>query len=504
MKDKKTLKLLKVASVVFMVMLLVLIIALWGRNHSMPYYLNDKGKIADKVMLAAKLLIMLFVLYKSTSERKYFITILAFIQAAGIFWIRFMGPEVTDSEYLKIDRLSITVCALILLCAVFINIYIYSEENINFVWILVSSLGFMGAVLSYDLVWMDFFLALAFLGLYMWIKEGRYIILGLGIVSEIFVTVSCIYASQKIQVLSLQSIIVCKAMSVEGALYPAVIMLIAACVLLLCGVWIFIKKNADTSIKLYISSVSALSGLYLFIRFIPVYSGDTIGTVVKFAGAVIFLLMSLCLNIVKEWKQAVMVLSMACPAGLAALSGVGLPISTWYVIMIIIIYIPILIMLYLNEDSGRYLYVHIVSVFCLILTPIQVISYRMSAFKLYLKMENKVWLIIMAVSYVVFIVGLVRWMNKFANDTEEHTKNGRGILSAATMILAAAIVFMPFAVKNWIYPMMSQTEIMISNISASKIPLREIIVMSVMTVITFFVPVLVLKIYNMKKRRTES
>lgn len=525
MKDEKTISILKAATMILIVMLMVLIIVLWTKNGSLPYLVYDKRKIADKAIMAAKLLVMLFILYKSTIDKKYFITIMSFVQTAGIFWIRFMGPKVMDSEYLKIDRLSITICIIIVLCAIFINIYTFSKDNISFVWILISSIGFMGVALSYDLVWMDFFLALAFLGLYMWIKDGRYLILGVGIAAEVFVTVACIFAAQKIQILSLQSIIVCKAMNVSGALYPAVMMVAAAFVLLFCGAWIFVKKDTDTSIKLYLTSIAMTSsGLYLFIRFIPVYSGDNIGMAVKFAGAVILLLMSVYLNIVKQWNRAVMVLSMACPAGIMALVGAGLLLTTWYGIMMLSMYIPLITMLYLNEDSGRYMYVHIVSVFCLILVPIQVVSYKMSAFKFYIKVENKVWLVIMAVSYVVFIIGLVRWMNKFEKNvaenealmhedtppnglglqTEEHKRIGRNILCASVIILAAVIVFMPFAVKNWIYPMMSRTEIMISDITSSEIPVKEIIVTSVMIVVTFLIPVLVIKICNIKKGNPKS
>ena len=507
MKDKKTLNIYKAASMVLMIMLMVLIIALWGKNDFSPYLVYDKERIADKVMLAAKLLVMLFILYKSTRDKKYFITFLSFVQAAGIFWVRFSDNKVIDSEYMKIDRLSITICIIIVLTVIFINLYTYLNDNLNFVWILISSLGFMGVSLSYDLVWMDFFLALAFLGIYMWIEKGRYLILGAGIATEIFVTLSSIFAAQKIEILSLQSVIVCRAMNVTGAFYPAVMMIIAAFVLLMCGAWIFIKSDTDASIKLYLASIVMIAaGIYLFIRFIPVYNGDIIGTVLKFAGAVILLLLSVYLNVVKQWKKAVMVLSMACPAGLIALFSAGRMITAWYGIMMMLIYIPLIIILYLNEDSGRYMYVHIVSVFCLILVPVQVVSYRMSAFKLYLKVENKVWLAIMAVSYVVFVIGLIRWMNRFDKDvsdskkqTEDSGKAGRNILCAALIILAAVIIFMPLAIKDWIYPMMSRTEIMISDISSDKIHMEQIIVTLVMVIVTFLIPILVIKICNIKK-----
>lgn len=512
MKDKKTLNIYKAASMVLMIMIMVLIIALWGRNDFSRYLIYDKGRIADKVMLAAKFSVMLFILYKSTVDKKYFITILSFVQAAGIFWVRFLGNKVIDSEYMKIDRLTITICIIIVLTVIFINLYTFMNDNLSFVWILISSLGFMGVALSFDLVWMDFFLALAFLGMYMWFEKGRYLILGAGIVAEIFVTISSIFAAQKIEILSIQSVIVCRAMDVTGAFYPAVMMIIAACVLLMCGAWIFIKSDADACIKLYLTSIVMIAaGTYLFIRFIPAYSGDIIGTVLKFAGAVILLLLSVYLNVVKQWKNAVMVLSMACPAGLIALFGAGHVITVWYGIMMMLIYIPLIIILYLNEDSGRYMYVHIVSVFCLILVPVEMVSYRMSAFKLYLKVENKVWLAIMAVSYVVFVIGLIRWMNRFDKDvsdsrkqTEDSGKAGRNLLCAALIILAAVIIFMPLTIKDWIYPMMSRTEIMISDISSNKVHMEHIIVTSVMVIVTFLIPILVIKISNLRKRNLKS
>lgn len=503
MEDKKTLNILRTASIVLLIMVPVAIIALWARNGFSPYLVYDKGRIADKVMLAAKLAVMLFILYKSTGDKKYFITFIAFAQAACIFWIRFMGNKVIDAEYMKIDRLSITICIMIALAAVFINIYEYPKGNRDFIWIALSSFGFMGVALSFDLVWMDFFLALAFLGLYMWIKDGKYIMLGAGIAAEIFVSVAAIFAAHYIEVTSLQSVIVNGAMGTEGSFYPKFMMIMAASLFLLCGIWLFIKKDSCISVRLYVASVVMVTaGIYLYIRFIPIYRGDIIGTVLKFGAAVALLLLAVYFNMVKQWKKSVMVLSLACPVGMLALLSAGWVITVLYGVIMFLIYVPLIITLYLNEDSGRYMYVHIVSVFCLILVPVQVVSYLMSAFKLYIEKENKAWLAIMGVSYVVLAAGLMRWLNRYGKDADDspaqpeiNRSAGRNILCASVIILAAVIAFMPAAIKDWIYPMMSQNEVMVSNLSSDKVPAMQIAVTAVMSAVTFVVPVLAKRIF---------
>lgn len=64
-------------------------------------------------------------------------------------------------------------------------------------------------------------------------------------------------------------------------------------------------------------------------------------------------------------------------------------------------------------------------------------------------------------------------------------------MSLNVIILAVVMVLMPLIVKNWVYSMLSQSELMIANLSASKIPVREIISTVVMTAVTFIVPAMV-------------
>lgn len=494
MKDTKTLNLLKAVTMILLLMLLSGIIVLWFKNNCSPYYIVDKGRIADKVILAGKMILMIFLLYKSTAARKYLVTLLVFIQTAGIFWLRFMGPDVIEAEYMKIDRLSLTICCIAVAGALLLDLFIWQREDVSFLWVFVSTMGWMGMALSYDLVWLDFSMAIAAFGLYMWMQDGKYWFLGIEMIVEILLTISAVMSAVKLETMSLQAVIVCKAMGMEGAVYAAAPMAAAGILLTLFGGYVFfsIRKEMDTGVQMYLAGiVPVIAGIYLCVRFVPVYSESIIGDVVKFSGAVILMIMACYINRIKQWKQAVCALSIALVSETMSILGSGIPLTTWFGIMLLLLSVPLLMTLYINEETGKYFYVHLVVSICMILLPVEMAAYRMSAFKMYLKMENKIWIGIMGIAYIALVVGIMRWTYRYKQKQDESSKGSRTALYMSVMLLAAIIIFMPYITKNWIYPMLSQTEVMIANLSVSKIPVKEMVVTGIMAAVTFLCPAIV-------------
>ena len=133
------------------------------------------------------------------------------------------------------------------------------------------------------------------------------------------------------------------------------------------------------------------------------------------------------------------------------------------------------------------------------LLPVEMVFFRFSAFKLYLKSEDRIWLAVMAVSYVLMVVGIVRLLKKAVSRDGDNAESDRKVLVISIIILATVIISMPYIIKNWIFPMMSYNEIMLADLTTDKTPVREMAVAAIMAVAAFIVPVLPAKLLSRKE-----
>ena len=128
-KDKNTQGILKVAAMIVILMAVALITVLWMRNDYTSYYVMDEKLIGDKIMLGCELILMVVLLYRSVTDRKYLITIMSFAVAAVTFWIKFMGAAILDIEYLRIDRFSVTMSVILAVSFILITLSTYKKDS---------------------------------------------------------------------------------------------------------------------------------------------------------------------------------------------------------------------------------------------------------------------------------------------------------------------------------------------------------------------------------------
>lgn len=493
-KDKNTQGILKVAAMIVILMAVALITVLWMRNDYTSYYVMDEKLIGDKIMLGCELILMVVLLYRSVTDRKYLITIMSFAVAAVTFWIKFMGAAILDIEYIRIDRFSVTMSAILAVSFILITLSTYKKgSDDKFVWLFVAAVASLGAVLSYDLIWMNFFIGLIFFSIYMLADKGKYIILGTGLAAQLILSVGCIFAAENLQFTSIQSVMVCKAMGIENSTVAAILVVISGFVLAMSAVVLFVVKTENTNVRAFYGCVlPVVIGVYILVRFIPAFMGYTMGNVVKYIGIAMCIIFALILNIPKvmgNMKNQVLLVSLIYVAGMITLAGIGIPLTAWYVLMLIMMYVPFILIMFLND--GKLMYPQIVAYIFAIFAPIELLCYRMSAFKLYVKSENIIFVILGVVAYVTLFATVVRCMAKYIKSEKDCTGGQPKLMSLNVIILAVVMVLMPLIVKNWVYSMLSQSELMIANLSASEIPVREIISTAVMTAVTFIVPAMV-------------
>lgn len=506
MKDTKTQGILKAASMIVMIMAVAVISVLWIRNDCNSYYVMDKGFIGDKIMLVLEMALAAVIIYMSVRYRKYLISLLTFFAYGITFGIKYVSGSGLDVEYLRIDRFSIMMCAFIATGFILITINRLKnsiEENDKFIWFFVASVAAMGIVLSYDLLWINFFIGLTYFSLYNFVEDKKGIVLIAGMAAQIVLSVGCIFAMDKLSFTSIQSVIVCSAMGISGTMWATIPVLVAGFILLLSSVLIIgFAANEEDSRTFTGAILPVVGGLYILIRFIPAFMGYTLGDVVKYIGVVLWLVFGIILNVrdhnANIKKHALWISGMYVSL-IIMFAGMGIPLTTWYILILLIMYIPFILAMYIN--NGRIIYAQLVTYLFAIFAPLELVCYRMSAFKLYIKSENKIFILLAALAYIVMIVALLRCLKCYVNinmnreDTEkdiiDYDKGNKFVMCISLIILAAAMVLMPYIIKEWVYPLMSQTELMVANLSASKIVTREIVVTSIMAVVTFIVPAVV-------------
>lgn len=494
MNNKKNLTAIKVVCMVVLTIITVLQMLLWFNNDCKSYYIVDEKYIGNIVMYALYAILALALIIVSLKQKKFAIFPFVLINIAPICYLKLVMKYEAEGglQYLKIDRVTITMSLILLFSYITLSLYRFKntcEESVPF---FITVLGFMGMIMSHDLVWMAFFSMITAFGVYLWSQGHKQVITNTVLISGTTIGAAAILAAKKLEYTTFQTVVVCNAMRYDGSAYVEYVLLgLAAIILLLCIRLHFTNDNSMAFSIFMETVVLATFVLNIVLRFTPTYNGTISGNVVKYAGAVMFFIAALYVLIQKQWEKVVTVAGMEYIFMAIAFAGSGIPISTWYAVMITYIVVPIVIVMVMNEYSGRFMYFDIMPVNCIILSFIAMACFRMSVFKSYMDMENSLWTGLMIASFIVMSLGLIQWEYRLVKRGKNSDSSGRISLVISTIILIGIEVLMPLITKVWTYSLLSQTDLMVANIMESKIPTIEITITAIMTGLVFVAPLFV-------------
>ncbi len=516
MKDKRTLSIVKIAFMLIMAMTVILETVLWYRNEQASYYVFDTNLIGEKVMLVLYVVLSVALIGITVKNKHFCTSVLTLVNLFIMIYLKggcivdnlkfFMSYEAQDGlQYLKFDRVSVLMSIMLTFAFIIISIYRSDDDGNRVLWSFVANIGIWGMINSYDIVWMSFFCVLMTAGMYGWLKEKRHAVTSVYMLCAILLSLSAVFAAVKIEYSALQSVIACKAMMYEGSEYPAYLLLGAAAVIIFAGLLGAVLRDGNVRTRFYIFCVIPVTvGAYLILRFTPAYGGLLMGNIVKYTGAVSFFVGAVCVLILKkkEWVSAF--LGFETIMAVIALMGVGIPLTVWYAIMLMIVMIPHMLLLVLNEYSGRYVYITLVCTAGMILLPVDMICFRMPTFKAYMQMEKPLFAGLMIAGFVCFAAGIAKKGYEFVKKGQNTDNSGRICLCIDILVMCALVTFLPLITIKWINPMFSSSDLMLANIEVKKVPVNQIIVTAVFDVVVFLVSAIILLIDKIRKQGNKT
>ncbi|MBR6400038.1 MAG: NADH-quinone oxidoreductase subunit L [Firmicutes bacterium] len=319
-----------------------------------PIRLYYDTKIADHVIFAAEIVIMLIVTYLCFKYEKKWVCLLSVIPTAviGITEFTFTGPEI---NHIYIDRLSMLMCLIIGIIGGLIIVYavgymsgyhMHHKEVKNrsnyFIALLFLFMGAMfGFVLSSNLIWLFFFWECTSVCSFLLIGytrtqeavENSFRALWMNLLGGLVLSLGIAYFAFHANTLSLDDFIKAGAEGNPYAILPIAAMAFAALTKsaqLPFSTWLLGAMVAPTpSSALLHSATMVKAGVYVLFRLAPAMSGTTTGDMIALIGGFTFLVTSI-MAIAQSDGKRVLALSTVSNLGLmVACAGIGTPETIW-------------------------------------------------------------------------------------------------------------------------------------------------------------------------------
>lgn len=341
-------------AVVMMAAVGVLVVQ-WVDRGLMPIDLYMHTEAADRVILLAEIVLMVFVTVQCCRYRRYWVSLLSIIPTVLIAWLELFGPDMAPQTHIRIDHLSILMCLIVGVIGCLIMVYavgymqgyhIHRKEiqdrSYYFFSVIYLFIGAMfGFVLSSSLLWIDLFWEITSICSFLLIgytKEPEAIknsfrALWMNLLGGTALAIGIVYYGVRLHTVNLQTLIT---FGVSRELYTAIpIALIAFAALtkaaqLPFSTWLMGAMVAPTpSSALLHSATMVKAGIYILLRLAPAMADTQIGQMVAFVGGFTFFMASI-LAITQSDGKKVLAFSTISNLGLmVACCGVGKPETVW-------------------------------------------------------------------------------------------------------------------------------------------------------------------------------
>ncbi len=338
------------------------LLAQWimGGCNTITCYLNTE--LADHLILAAELGLMVFVTVLCFKYRKYWISLLSIVPTLLIAYFELYGPEMEAADHIYIDHLSVLMCLIIAVIGTMIIIYAVGymhgyhkhhtdvqDRRYYFFALLFLFLGAMfGFVLSENLLWIDFFWELTSIISFLLIgytKEDEAIhnsfrALWMNLFGGTALAIGIVYFGYHAGTVSLHKLV---EMGVAGqvvATLPVALIAFAAltkAAQMPFSTWLIGAMVAPTpSSALLHSATMVKAGIYVLLRLSPAMAETNTGTMIAFIGGFTFLITSF-MAIAQSDAKKVLAFSTISNLGLmVACAGVGTRETVWAAIFLML------------------------------------------------------------------------------------------------------------------------------------------------------------------------
>jgi ech hydrogenase subunit A len=338
-------------------------IFLLAENLSQPaQYFNLEADLVEQAMLAIELLIALYIIYMSVKYKQYTALVLSVLQTGILFYFELNKPHgATVANNLFIDQLSLVMALIIGIIGSLICVYAFgymrdfhhSHKEVKdrrniFFFILFTFLSAMfGLVFSNNIVWVYFFWEVTTICSFILIKytenheavSNAFKALNMNLLGGFAFALALLYlGTLQHPLLSLSEIL--QDSNKLTLLIPAMLIGFAGLTKsaqMPFSSWLVGAMVAPTPVSALLhSSTMVKAGVYIIVRFAPLYEGSFSGLMLSLIGGLTFLLAS-AIAISQSNAKKVLAYSTIANLGLiVACGGVGTYEAVWAAIMLII------------------------------------------------------------------------------------------------------------------------------------------------------------------------
>ncbi|SAI87454.1 NADH dehydrogenase (quinone) [Methanoculleus bourgensis] len=470
-------------------------------------YFAAPSEAASLAMVAIEMVLALFIIYMGAKFRNYLAIALAVVQAALIVYLEMTFPEnLHAANNLFIDQFSIIMALIIGIIGSLIAVYavrymetyhhhhpeVRDRQKMFFFVIFAFLAAMFGLVFSNNLMWVFFFWEITTISSFLLIgysetdeaTRNAFRALVMNLLGGVAFVTAIIYLAAEPASGGIDLARVLASGDTAVILIPAVLIGFAGitkAALMPFSSWLLGAMVAPTPVSALLhSSTMVKAGVYILVRFAPVFAGTFAGFSVGLVGAVTFVVAS-AIAISQSNAKLVLAYSTIANLGLiAACAGVGTHMLVWAAILLIIFHAVAKSLLFLGTGAIEHrtgsrdiedmeglivrmpkmavmMFIGIAGMF---LAPFGMLVSKWAAIEAFVQVPfGLVFVAILAYGSAVTVFFWAKWMGKLVTVTRETERIEKGFLEEPwaplyiiTGLVIAAVFLFPVISSTLIEP----------------------------------------------------
>ena len=470
-------------------------------------YFAAPSEAASLAMVAIEMVLALFIIYMGAKFRNYLAIALAVVQAALIVYLEMTFPEnLHAANNLFIDQFSIIMALIIGIIGSLIAVYavrymetyhhhhpeVRDRQRMFFFVIFAFLAAMFGLVFSNNLMWVFFFWEITTISSFLLIgysetdeaTRNAFRALVMNLLGGVAFVAAIIYLAAEPASGGIDLARVLASGDTAVILIPAVLIGFAGitkAALMPFSSWLLGAMVAPTPVSALLhSSTMVKAGVYILVRFAPVFAGTFAGFSVGLVGAVTFVVAS-AIAISQSNAKLVLAYSTIANLGLiAACAGVGTHMLVWAAILLIIFHAVAKSLLFLGTGAIEHrtgsrdiedmeglivrmpkmavmMFIGIAGMF---LAPFGMLVSKWAAIEAFVQVPfGLVFVAILAYGSAVTVFFWAKWMGKLVTVTREVERIEKGFLEEPwaplyiiTGLVVAAVFLFPVISSTLIEP----------------------------------------------------
>ena len=470
-------------------------------------YFAAPSEAASLAMVAIEMVLALFIIYMGAKFRNYLAIALAVVQAALIVYLEMTFPEnLHAANNLFIDQFSIIMALIIGIIGSLIAVYavrymetyhhhhpeVRDRQRMFFFVIFAFLAAMFGLVFSNNLMWVFFFWEITTISSFLLIgysetdeaTRNAFRALVMNLLGGVAFVAAIIYLAAEPASGGIDLARVLASGDTAVILIPAVLIGFAGitkAALMPFSSWLLGAMVAPTPVSALLhSSTMVKAGVYILVRFAPVFAGTFAGFSVGLVGAVTFVVAS-AIAISQSNAKLVLAYSTIANLGLiAACAGVGTHMLVWAAILLIIFHAVAKSLLFLGTGAIEHrtgsrdiedmeglivrmpkmavmMFIGIAGMF---LAPFGMLVSKWAAIEAFVQVPfGLVFVAILAYGSAVTVFFWAKWMGKLVTVTRETERIEKGFLEEPwaplyiiTGLVVAAVFLFPVISSTLIEP----------------------------------------------------